>query len=100
MTEELEMAYDELESSNSKTMTHFENELLKVRAGKATPAMLVGVMVEYYGAMTPLQQIANVNTMDARTITVQPFEKNTLNDIAKGIMNANLGLNPQSNGEQ
>lgn len=100
MTEELEMVYDELRVSNTKTMTHFENELLKVRAGKATPAMLVGVMVEYYGAMTPLQQIANVNTMDARTITVQPFEKNTLNDIAKGIMHANLGLNPQNNGEQ
>ena len=100
MTEELEMVYDDLRSSNDKTMTHFDHELLKVRAGKATPAMLVGVMVEYYGAMTPLQQIANVNTMDARTITVQPFEKNTLNDIAKGIMNANLGLNPQSNGEQ
>ncbi len=100
MTEELEMVYDDLRSSNDKTMTHFDHELLKVRAGKATPAMLTGVMVEYYGAMTPLQQIANVNTMDARTITVQPFEKNTLNDIAKGIMNANLGLNPQSNGEQ
>jgi ribosome recycling factor len=85
--------------SNDHT-THFDHELLKVRAGKATPAMLTGVMVEYYGAMTPLQQIANVNTMDARTITVQPFEKNSLNDIAKGIMNANLGLNPQSNGEQ
>jgi integrase/recombinase XerC len=58
--------------------------------------MLQGVLVEYYGSMTPIQQVANVNTMDARTIVVQPWEKNMLNDIAKGIMNANLGLNPQS----
>jgi ribosome recycling factor len=57
-------------------------------------------MVEYYGSMTPLQQVANVNTIDARTIIVQPWEKPLINDIAKGIINANLGLNPQSNGEQ
>jgi ribosome recycling factor len=62
--------------------------------------MLNSVMVEYYGSMTPLQQVANVNTMDARTIIVQPWEKPLLNDIAKGIINANLGLNPQNNGEQ
>ncbi|MFM6965005.1 MAG: ribosome recycling factor, partial [Sphingomonadales bacterium] len=77
-----------------------ENELIKIRAGKASPAMLNSVMVEYYGSMTPLQQVANVNTMDARTIIVQPWEKPLLNDIAKGIINANLGLNPQNNGEQ
>ena len=62
--------------------------------------MLQGVMIEYYGALTPLQQVANVNTMDARTIVVQPWEKALLNDIARGIINANLGLNPQNNGEQ
>lgn len=100
MTEELQMIYDELKASNSKSLTHLENELVKVRAGKATPSMLSGVMVEYYGSPTPLQQVANVTTMDARTLTVQAWEKNMLNDIAKGIMNANLGLNPQSNGEQ
>ena len=100
MTEELEIIFDEFKSSNERTLVHLENELSKVRAGKASPAMLNGVMVEYYGAMTPLQQVANVNTMDARTIIVQPWEKPLLNEIAKGILNANLGLNPQSNGEQ
>lgn len=100
MTEELQMIYDELKASNGKSLTHLENELVKVRAGKATPSMLSGVMIEYYGSPTPLQQVANVATMDARTLTVQAWEKNMLNDIAKGIMNANLGLNPQNNGEQ
>ena len=100
MTEELSMIYDEFKESNQKTLNHLENELVKIRAGKASPAMLSGVMVEYYGSMTPLQQVANVNTMDARTIIVQPWEKPLLNDIAKGIINANLGLNPQNNGEQ
>jgi ribosome recycling factor len=93
------MIYDELRSSNQKTLSHLENELTKVRAGKATPSMLNGVLVDYYGAPTPLQQVANVTTMDARTITVQPWEKSMLNEIAKGIMNANLGFNPQNNGE-
>ena len=100
MIEELELIYDEFKSSNEKSLNHFESELIKIRAGKASPSMLQGVMVEYYGSMTPIQQVANVNTMDARTIVVQPWEKNMLNDIAKGIMNANLGLNPQNNGEQ
>lgn len=100
MTEELAMIYDEFKESNQKSLNHLENELVKIRAGKASPAMLNGVMVEYYGSMTPLQQVANVNTMDARTIIVQPWEKPLLNDIAKGIINANLGLNPQNNGEQ
>jgi ribosome recycling factor len=100
MTEELSMIYDEFKEANQKSLNHLENELIKIRAGKATPAMLNSVMVEYYGSMTPLQQVANVNTMDARTIIVQPWEKPLLNDIAKGIINANLGLNPQNNGEQ
>ena len=100
MTEELSMIYDEFKESNQKTLNHLENELVKIRAGKASPAMLSGVMVEYYGSMTPLQQVANVNTTDARTIIVQPWEKPLLNDIARGIINANLGLNPQNNGEQ
>ncbi|MEN9699436.1 MAG: hypothetical protein RLZZ301_634 [Bacteroidota bacterium] len=100
MTEELSLIYDEFKESNQKTLNHLENELIKIRAGKASPAMLNGVMVEYYGSMTPLQQVANVNTSDARTILVQPWEKTMLNDIARGIINANLGLNPQNNGEQ
>ncbi len=100
MTEDIEMVYDEMKSSNEKTIIHLENELSKVRAGKATPSLLNGVYVDYYGAPTPLQQVANVQTMDARTLTVQAWEKSMLTEIAKGIMNANLGLNPQNNGEQ
>lgn len=100
MIEDLQLIYDELKSSNAKSITHLENELLKVRAGKATPSMLYSVMVDYYGSPTPIQQVANISSMDARTLTVQAWEKNMLNEIAKGIMNANLGLNPQNNGEQ
>lgn len=99
MTEDLQLIYDEFKASNAKSLSHLENELLKIRAGKATPSMLASVMVDYYGAPTPLQQVANVNTMDARTLTVQAWEKNMLNEIAKGIINSNLGLNPQNNGE-
>lgn len=100
MIEELGMIYDEFKSSNNKTLNHFESELGKIRAGKASPAMLGSVMIDYYGSMTPINQVANVNTSDARTITVQPWEKTLLAEIAKGIINANLGLNPQNNGEQ
>lgn len=100
MTEELEMIYDEFKNSNNSTLNHFENELGKIRAGKASPAMLGSVMIDYYGSMTPINQVANVNTSDARTIIVQPWEKALLGEIAKGIINANLGLNPQNNGEQ
>jgi ribosome recycling factor len=100
MTEDLQLIYDEFKSSNAKTLSHLENELLKVRAGKAVPSMLSSVMVDYYGSPTPIQQVANIASMDARTLTVQAWEKNMLNEIAKGIMNANLGLNPQNNGDQ
>jgi ribosome recycling factor len=100
MIEELTMIYEELKASNQKSIEHFDSELSKIRAGKASPSMLSGVMVEYYEAQTPLQQVANISVMDARTLVVQPWEKSTLNDIAKGIIDANLGLNPQNNGEQ
>jgi ribosome recycling factor len=99
MTEELQMIYDEFKSANQKSISHLENELVKIRAGKATPSMLHGVMVDYYGSPTPIQQVANITTMDARTITVQPWEKNMLNEIVKGIINSNLGFAPQNNGE-
>ncbi|NVK63610.1 MAG: ribosome recycling factor [Flavobacteriales bacterium] len=99
MTEELNLVYDEFKSANKKSIDHLKSELLKIRAGKASPAMLQGVMVDYYGSPTPLQQVANVNTMDARTITVQPWEKSLLDEIMRGIVNANLGFAPQSNGE-
>jgi len=73
--------------------------LVNIRAGKASPAMLGGVMVDYYGSQTPLQQVANVNTPDGRTITVQPWEKSMLHEIERAIMIANLGFNPMNNGE-
>lgn len=93
------MIYDEFKSSNDKTLSHYESELIKIRAGKANPSMLQSVMVDYYGSPTPLQQVANVGTMDSRTLTVQPWEKSMLDEIMKGIINANLGFAPQSNGE-
>lgn len=99
MTEDLQMIYDDFKSSGKKTLEHLEVELQKIRTSKATPSMLQSVMVEYYGTPTPISKIANVGTLDARTLTVQAFEKNLLNDIAKGIINANLGFAPQNNGE-
>ena len=85
------------ESTN--VLNHLDFELTKIRAGKASPSMIQGVMVEYYGTMTPITKVANVGTLDARTITIQAFEKNILNDISRGIINANLGFAPQNNGE-
>jgi len=99
MTEDLQLIYDEFKSANQKSLVHLENELMKIRAGKATPSMLHGVMVDYYGSPTPTQQVANISTVDARTITVQPWEKPMLNEISKGIINSNLGFAPQNNGE-
>lgn len=99
MIEDLQMIYDEFKSSNNKSLERLDAELTKLRAGKASPGMLSTVTVDYYGSMTPLSQVANVNTLDARTITVQPWEKPMLDNIATGIINANLGFAPQSNGE-
>lgn len=78
---------------------HLEKELLKIRTGKASPAMLGGIMVPYYGSPTPLSQVANLGTSDARTLTIQPWEKNMLAPIEKAIFEANLGLTPMNNGE-
>lgn len=99
MNEELEFIFDSTKELFDKSIKHFESELAKIRAGKANVFMLEPVKIDYYGSLSPLSQVANVNTPDARTITVQPWEKNLLDDIAKAIMNANLGLNPQNNGE-
>jgi ribosome recycling factor len=81
------------------SVAHLEKEFLNIRAGKATPQMLGGVFVDYYGSQTPLSQVANINTPDARTITVTPWEKNMLQPIEKAIMIANIGFNPMNNGE-
>lgn len=99
MIEDLQMIYDEFRSANDKSLERLDAELTKIRAGKATPSMLSSVMVNYYGSPTPIMQVANVSTMDARTITVQPWEKPMLSEIATGIINANLGFAPQNNGE-
>ena len=99
MSEEIEMALEVAREAMDKAIKHMESEVTKVRAGKAHPAMLDSVKVDYYGAMTPLSQVANVNSTDARTLTVQAWEKSMLDVIATAIINANLGLNPMNNGE-
>lgn len=99
MTEEINMTINEFKSANEKSLSFLTSELRKVRTGKATPDMLDGVMVDYYGSMSALSQVANIGTLDARTITVQPWEKSILGECAKAIINANLGLTPQDNGE-
>jgi len=91
----LEQARQEMEGA----ITHLEHEFSKIRTGKASPAMLEGVKVDYYGTPTPIEQIGNISTPDARQIIVQPWEKNLLNAIDKAIQAANLGFNPQNNGE-
>ncbi|MES2592775.1 MAG: ribosome recycling factor [Bacteroidota bacterium] len=98
MNEEIQFILDDTKEQMEKGLTHLEAELVKVRAGKASPAMLEGILVDYYGSKTPLNQVANVNTADARTLVVQPWEKSTLTPIEKAIMAANLGLNPQNDG--
>ncbi len=99
MDEMLEMIREEAEAAMNKAVGHLEDELLKIRAGKASPTMLEGIKVDYYGSMTPLNQVANVNTPDPRTLVVQPWEKKMIEPIEKAIMAANLGLNPQNNGD-
>jgi ribosome recycling factor len=99
MNEELDIVFESVKEAMEKSVGHLKKQLQNIRAGKASPAMLASVMVEYYGAQTPLNQVSNVNTPDARTITVQPFEKSLIQEIEKGIMNANLGFNPMNNGE-
>ena len=81
------------------SIDHLERELLNIRAGKASPSMLSSIKLDYYGSITPLSQIANINTPDAQTISVQPWEKDKLQEIEKAIMIANLGFNPMNNGE-
>ena len=99
MNEEIEFILDTTKEAMNSAIAHLEKELRAIRAGKATPAMLGNVMVDYYGSQTPLSQVANVNTPDPRTIAVQPWEKNMLQPIEKAIMIANLGFNPMNNGD-
>ncbi|HLT75036.1 MAG TPA: ribosome recycling factor [Ohtaekwangia sp.] len=98
--EEIELYLDDARELMTKAVNHCAHELTKIRAGKANPTMLDGIQVSYYGAMTPLQQVASLTTPDARTIFVKPWEKNMIPEIERAIMNANLGLNPQNDGQQ
>jgi ribosome recycling factor len=97
--EEIEFILDSTQESMAGSIAHLEKSFLNIRAGKASPQMLGSVFVDYYGSQTPLSQIANVNVPDARTITIQPFEKSMLHTIEKAIMVANLGFNPMNNGD-
>jgi len=99
MHEEIEFTLEEAKEGMHSAVLHLEKELQKVRAGKASPQMLEGVRIDYYGTMTPIDQTANVSTPDARQIIVQPWDKSVLGLIEKAILAANLGFNPKNEGE-
>ncbi|MGH2624063.1 MAG: ribosome recycling factor [Sphingobacterium sp.] len=98
MNEFISLQLDDCKEGMTKAVSHTESELTKIRAGKATPGMLDGIYVDYYGSSTPLAQISNINTPDARTIVIQPWEKEFLSVIEKAITDSNVGLNPQNDG--
>jgi ribosome recycling factor len=98
MAEGLDKVLSDTSSSMTKALSHLETELVKIRAGKANPNMIDGIMAEYYGNPTPISQIANISVLDARTISVQPWEKNMLQPIERAITMANIGINPQNDG--
>ena len=99
MEEEMQFIVDNAKESMQLAVKHLEKEMLNIRAGKANPIMLSGVKVDYYGTPTPLSQVANINSPDGRTLTVQPWEKSMLAEIEKAILIANLGFTPMNNGE-
>lgn len=99
MNEELDLITNSAKGDMQEAIVHLEKQLVNIRAGKASPAMLSAVMVEYYGTKTPLNQVSNINTPDSRTLSIQPFEKSLIPEIEKGIQNANLGFNPMNNGD-
>jgi ribosome recycling factor len=98
MSEELAKIKSQSVEAMNKAIQHLETELVKVRAGKATPGMLDGIVVDYYGNPTPISQVANISVADARTLTIQPWEKNMLPLIEKSIIAANIGITPQNDG--
>lgn len=97
--EELTLLLDMTKEAMQKALDHLDKSFVNIRAGKANPNMLSGVKIEYYGAQTPLSQVANVNTPDGQTLSVQPWDKTMIPDIEKAILVANLGFNPMNNGE-
>ncbi|MEO8172508.1 MAG: ribosome recycling factor [Sediminibacterium sp.] len=100
MSEELEMIIEDAGDGMKKAIGHLEAELTKIRAGKANPTMVDGITVDYYGSPTLIAQVANITVLDVRTISIQPWEKNMLQPIEKAIMQANIGITPQSDGNQ
>ena len=98
MSAEVDTIISDTRSTMHKALNHLEAELVKIRAGKANPAMLDGIMADYYGTPTAINQIANISVLDARTISVQPWEKNMLQAIERAITMANIGINPQNDG--
>ena len=100
MDELLSEKLEEAKMLMDEALEHFERELLKIRTGKASPAMLNGIMVSYYGAKTPLQQVASISSGDSRTLLIKPFDKSAMGDIERAIFEANLGVTPQNDGEQ
>jgi ribosome recycling factor len=99
MNEELELIIEEVKERMEKAVEHLEHELARLRAGRATPALLDGITVDYYGVNSPLSQVSNINTPDAKSILIQPWEKTMLGTIEKAILAANIGLTPVNNGE-
>lgn len=100
MSEDLDLILSDAEETMTKAIGHLETELTKIRAGKANPTMLDGIMVDYYGSPTPINQVANISVLDVRTISIQPWEKNMLAAIERAIMAANIGITPQNDGVQ
>lgn len=99
MSEEAKMIIEDAKENMESSLVHLDKEFMKIRTGKASPQMLFGVKAEFYGSLTPIEQMSNINTPDPRQIVVQPWDKNTLHDIERAIINANLGFNPQNDGE-
>ena len=98
MSEDLNLVLEDAQQTMHKAISHLETELVRIRAGKANPNMLDGISADYYGSPTAISQIANITAMDARTISVQPWEKNMLQVIERAIIAANIGINPQNDG--
>jgi ribosome recycling factor len=100
MPEDISQIVSSMEDHMNKAITHLETELIKIRAGKANPQILDGIVVDYYGNPTPINQVGNISVMDARTLSIQPWEKNMLQPIERAIIAANIGINPQNDGNQ
>lgn len=98
MSEEVSLVFDVCEDSMKKAISHLEAELVKIRAGRANPQMLDGLVVDYYGTPTPISQVGNITVADVRTLTIQPWEKNMLQPIERSIIAANIGVTPQNDG--